>query len=324
MVLETPFSRAEISAFGTMTSGAFLVGEKWIDPFYHHPWKEEEAEDNLLKNLHGDFFCLPFGASPMSHALDEAWGYTPKAAERKEYAHGYSSHGRWQTESQSSSSAELSLFYGQPDIVGVRRRVTLLDNGLVFTDMVETGQETELPVGIHPIFRLPDRTGDALLKLPDCSSVHTYPIDVDISSRFLNGKTLSSCEKIPCKDGTFLNARLLPLPYAQEELLMLANVEEGQVVLENHEEGYAVTLEWDKEKYRHCLLWFSNRGRSFAPWKSRNLCIGIEPVTAPFDLGEGCGRCENPLKRQGIATAYRFKEKSRTILKHSVKVTALG
>ena len=321
--LETDYSEAEISLFGAMTTAEFLVNDKKINPFYNRPWNSHETEDDFLQNLHGDFFCLPFGTAPMPHALDGAWGFTPAMAKRKEYPHGYSSHGEWTLVSQNSNTAQLRLEYANQDIREVQRKITLEKTSIYFEDVVKIERAVSLPVGIHPIFRLPNTNNASKLIIPECSGIHTFPINVDESSHFKNNIMFHDLAKVPCKDGETIDATQLPLPYAEEELLMLANVKEGKVVLQNIEEKYAVVLEWDKNKYQHCLLWMSNRGRQYSPWSGRNLCIGIEPITAPFDLGEGIGTSSNPLNSIGINTAFQFPENSIIKFTHKISMYAL-
>jgi hypothetical protein len=312
--------RAEVSLFGGMTSASFSIGTKTVSPFYTHPWHAQETPDVFLQYLHGDFFCLPFGVAPASHALDSVWGCTPEPVSHKGYPHGYSANGIWSPIEKDGDSATIRLDYGQNDIQSVNRRIKLCDHSLLFEDSVETKQATRLPVGIHPIFRLPQTPGAAHIAAPECDGIYTYPIDVDASSRFRNNVVCKNLEQIPCKDGSIVNASQLPLRYAGEELLLLVNVHEGKIVLQNTEEKYQVILEWDNTAYRHCLLWISNRGRQFSPWSNRNLCLGIEPVTAAFDLGEAVSAASNPLQSNGINTAFAFKSNTTTCFRHKVTV----
>ncbi len=149
--------------------------------------------------------------------------------------------------------------------------------------------DAELTVGSHPIFRLPQEAGRAKLLLPRCACVRTYPQQTDEHSRLLPNARCDSPERVPLRDGGVWDCTRVPLPENVEELLFLGGVEEGQVTLENKDEGYAVTVESDPRDYASLMLWFSNRGRTFAPWNGTNLCLGVEPITGPLDLGDAPG-----------------------------------
>ena len=66
----------------------------------------------------------------------------------------------------------------------------------------------------------------------------------------------------------------------------------------------------------------SNRGRQYDPWNGRNLCLGVEPVVAAFDLGVAAGagaqsdhgcRCADALRLDPAAPVtlgFRLKGES--------------
>jgi len=60
----------------------------------------------------------------------------------------------------------------------------------------------------------------------------------------------------------------------------------GHVTLGNHAENYKASVLWDPQGFANCNLWLSNHGRTAYPWNGRFRGLGIEPVSAPFDLGD--------------------------------------
>ena len=91
---------------------------------------------------------------------------------------------------------------------------------------------------------------------------------------------------------------------------------------EHNPQGCRITLSWDARLLPNCLLWLSNRGRTFAPWNGQNLCLGIEPIAAAFDLGEDVSSHDNPLRRKDVCTSLPFKKGVPFVLTHSLQVSA--
>lgn len=290
---------------GTVT-GEFLIGGKQVAPFYSHPWPEDEKA-GLTGFLKGDFFCAPFGIRPQSPIA----GYeSPKYGAEKEYAHGYSSNGKWIPTDSTDDKALITLQYKESVIDRVEREITFSKDscGISFKNSVYVNEDTDLPIGAHPIFKLPERTGAAKLVLPRVRKIYTYPIKTDESSILKTNQAVDDITKMPMANGESIDMTELPLGFATEEVIMLAGVEEGRVCLENHEEGYRAILEFDAEKIPNFLLWVSNRGRQFEPWNGRNLCLGIEPIASAFDLGTEISRSENALSKRGVKTCVHINK----------------
>ena len=304
-ILENNNSSAEVFLFGGMTTVEFMIGGKKIAPLYTNPWLGTYNEDPFLNNLKGDFFCLPFGSGPKGST--------------KKYPHGYSCNGVYEITQKGDSAAVISLEYPKDYLGGsienVQRCIELKENRITFRDTVKVVSPVKLAIGIHPIFRLPCKPGAAGLRLPENDGIYTSPTAVDKSSIFQNNIIINNAEDIPLRNGNRLNALRLPLDADTEELLLLSNVKAGKISLDNFEENYSATMEWDEQGYANCLLWMSNKGRKFAPWNGRNLCLGIEPVTATFEGGElGGGR--------DIKTAYEFTP-GTVCFWHSISVNLL-
>jgi len=103
-------------------------------------------------------------------------------------------------------------------------------------------------------------------------------------------ETLAGKTCTPCRGG-------VP-PLTREE----AKRFQEQVRLVDLHDQVAWHLNWNTERLPSCLLWMSNRGRTFPPWNGRNLCVGVEPVASAFDLGSVIASTDNPIARAGVAT----------------------
>jgi hypothetical protein len=94
-----------------------------------------------------------------------------------------------------------------------------------------------MPIGLHPVFRLPANAGGARLVLPPQTRCWSFPVEVE------PGKTAAqpdqrdvAPEHLLDRDGAPLNFRDLPLAEDSEDLLLLTKTG-GQITLENHAEG---------------------------------------------------------------------------------------
>ena len=291
---------------GGMVTGEFVLDGKRVNPFYFHPWPEY-TDGDLLGFLKGDFFCVPFGIRPESEIPGYAAG---QEHPEKEYAHGYSSNGKWELRQCSGDSAQVHINYADSVVDRVEREISFLNGrkGISFKNRVIARENTRLPIGAHPIFRLPDEPGMARLTVPKAHMICTYPVKTDETSILETNATCTDISSMPLADGGTIDLSRLPLAQHTEEVVMLAGAAEGKVCLENLAEGYRAVLAFDHTKVPNLLLWISNRGRKFEPWNGRNLCLGIEPVASAFDFGTAISCSENELSRQGVTTCVSIQK----------------
>ncbi len=113
-------------------------------------------------------------------------------------------------------------------------------------------------------------------------------------------------DRIPLLDGGYEDITRLPLPYPEEEIVLVPGVS-GEATLRNLEAEYTVSLSWDARIFPACQLWLSNGGRGAYPWNSRFRALAIEPVCAAFDFGTWVSRHRgNPLWRAGVPCTVRL------------------
>lgn len=322
VAIERSGVRVTVELSGCMTTFEADVDGRPVSPLYEAPWSRDEAE-GLLSRLRGDFVCVPFGNAPAS--LDGFAGrWRDVAIGRSDWPHGYSSNAVWEVEREDAGSAEFVVRYPEGYVVDrVRRRVECIDGGVEITDTIAARQSASLPIGLHPMLRLPTEPGAGRLRLPRCSFVATLPHPTDESSILAQDAFFDDPALAPLADGGSVDLTSVPLDAATEEVVLLCNVEAPRVEFDNLDEGYRVVLEWDPEPLEHLQLWFSNRGRAFAPWNGQNLCLGVEPVTAAFDLGAIMSASPNPLNDAGAPTAVDLREGAPLTFAHRITVAPL-
>lgn len=314
--------RASIQSLGAMTTLVFNPGTpRQFSPSYTAKW-EGFPELALLDSLRGDFLCVPFGAAPaLAEDLPEAWreGF----AGPSEWVHGPSANLEWSASEVGEDYARLFLEYA-PDspIEKVERRVTCLEGGVEFLDSILVRSDCCLPLGLHPIFSLPEAEGGARIELPECDSLWAFPADSG-TSVLDRGAVFHDATRAPRADGGTLDLTRLPLKDEVDEIVLLAAPKKGRVALFNEAEGYRVALEWDTEVLDHAMLWISNYGRKGAPWCGRNLCLGIEAITSAFDFGTGVSGAPNPLSDAGFRTAVELHAGQIYEIRHRITGEAL-
>lgn len=310
---------ATVQPRGAMTTAIFDLGDLQVSPLHIAPWLPND-NDSLLGRLRGDFPCIPFGMAPRDMSpFPEAWRNLETGTTT--YPHGYSSNADWTTAHVADDTAEFELLYPEDEAVAhVRRRVTCNTSEVRFEDSFSVRRPVTLPLGIHPILSLPTKPGSARLHLPACETLLTLPVPTEPTSILTPNSRFADPTAAPRAAGGTLDLTRLPLAEATEELVLLANVTNPTVTLVCPEQGYQVSIDWETNLLKHCMLWISNQGRSYEPWNGRNLCLGVEPVTAAFDLGETMSAAPNPLNSRGIQTAIDATPGEEYVISHVVRV----
>jgi hypothetical protein len=310
---------AEIVPAGAMIGPVSLVLDngRTVQPFAVAPWSndqgpEHQALPTLLQKLRGEWVGVPFGMPEPPATLPAGWftgepitrGYSP-------HFHGYSSNADWSLVSCGDGAIEMVLDYPQGHPV---RRVKRSVRGIVgqsrleFGLVVETRDAVDLPMGLHPTFRLPEAAGQAMLSFGGAPQVRTYPVQAELGvSKFALDQTGVPLDQVPTTAGGMVDLTHLPLPFVSEELVLVTE-HDGTASLTCPTKGYGVRLSWDAAAFPGCMLWISNGGRTAYPWNGRFRAIGIEPVVAPFDLGTDVAQNpDNPLQRSGVPTCRSFR-----------------
>lgn len=302
---------ASVQVLGGMLGPVtFLLPDgRQVSPLHVAPWFDDPdrtAQPPILQELRGEWPCVPFGTDA-PRTLPEGWSATGETFDGADIPHGHSSNAEWVF--TDAAADRLTLTCDHPGTHPIRRltRTIAADPkapALDITLTVEARRPCRLPIGLHPTLRLP-LTGQARLIPPSFRQGRTFPLDVEPGQGLLQpGATFSDLAEIPSRSGGNFSLAALPLPENTEELVQLCGVSGGFRL--QHPDGWHVTLDWDTSHFPSLLLWISNRGRAYAPWNSRHVALGVEPVCAAFDLGPAVSTAPNPISAAGIATAQTF------------------
>lgn len=290
-----------------------LAGGRTVWPLHVAPWEEENHEDQpgILQRLRGEWPCVPFGY-PSPQPLPAAWSSQARGerqAKTAEYPHGFGANHHWTVTACEEKMLEATIRY--PDhhpIESLERTIegragqTELVCGLTITPR----RDCQLPLGLHPVFRLPEEVGAMELDVGPHRSVWSHPLDEEGGISLVPpNRQFGNLDRVMDRNGNPLALNRLPLAGRSETLLMLTGLC-GRVKLTNRSEGYRVTLHWDAALFPSLMLWISNRGRQSAPWNGRHLALGVEPVRAAFDLGTEISARWNPLHLEQVPTTYSF------------------
>lgn len=314
--------RGRISPIGAMLTDLefSLPDGRSVRPLHKAPWLGEalplaNETPPLLANLQGEWPCVPFGMAPGPHLSGDWASYSPPP---DRWPHGFGSNHAWECANVSASCVSARINYPEGDAVRcLSRRVTgVTGRSAVDIELrIEMRREANLPIGLHPVFRLPEKPGRARLCLGSYDGVFTYPGDTG------GNPAHSQPTAFRFEDADF---DFLSLPYEEpsETLLLISGID-GCAALENQDEGYRASLKWDSADFPSLMLWISNRGRQSTPWNGRHLAIGIEPICSAFDFGQSISTADNPLKKAGLRTAALLTKREPFHTRYEISVEPL-
>lgn len=323
-----------ISPVGAMCAPAHfrLDDGRVIQPFSIAPWSDNceadpryDALPPLLRRLRGDWACIPFGMPDTRSDLPAGWLPSGARTAGDGFVHGPSSNLPFTVEHAEAGRIALTLDYPKDcPIARVRRIIAGVPGAtrLEFDLEVEPRHDVTLPIGIHPVFRLPTEPQAATLEIAgDAARVHAMPVDAEPGISRLAHDTVARLNRVSDASGGHLDLTRYPLPVATEEVVLVAPVE-GHAALINHAERYRVDLHWDRAAFPSLNLWISNRGRTAYPWSGRHLALGIEPIAAPWDLGIDVARNgSSPLAAKGVQTHVAFHADQTWSTSYSIEVS---
>lgn len=329
--------KAEIQSLGAMLGPAFFsLGDRTVQPFAVAPWAEESGVEYdelppMLRRLRGEWPCVPFGMPEPRAGLPTEW-MPAQAFETKpidSQPHGFSSNAEWKLSRLEPHWIELSVEYPAHHCIRkIVRTIRASEDApiLEITLSIEAREHCELPIGVHPVLRLPGKPMAAQLQFGPEARVWTLPTTLEpgVSTLGLNARDRSLVQVPVLSGGTedmVVDITKLPLECDTEELVLVVG-HNGTARLMNHEERYSVAVSWDSELFPACLLWLSNRGRGYYPWNHRFLGVGVEPVRSAFDLGTRVSSDHNnPLWKAGVPCTYSFAPDRRLETTYTIEIS---
>lgn len=295
------------------------------NPLHIAPWARDPGSVELpgvLRKLRGEWPCVPFG-SDAKRELSQGWTARGETFAGADTPHGPSSNEVWRWADAPDGSLALRLDYPEAHPVrSVTRRVTPDPNAAAidFELAISVRRECLLPIGLHPVFRVPSQAGMLVLSPARYDHGRTYPGTLEPGAAlFAENRRFQKLEEAPRRGGGTIDAAALPFADNIEDLLQLVGAD-GELILHYCNEGFRARLTWDKTHFPSLLLWYSNRGRQAYPWSGRHLALGVEPVCSAFDLGPAISAGPNPIAEAGTPTARRFTPNETFVTRYRISV----
>lgn len=325
--LQTDSGTLAIQPLGGMIARLEFETERGIvAPLITTDWADGPQADAIppvIRHMQGEWFCLPFGAPAPPAGLPAHWKLAPTHPQFNTL-HGHCANGLWSLEEQAPNSIRISFVYPSEHPVRKIGKHFSLENGKLSIQVeVETKEDCQLAVGIHPVFRLSDEPGQTQIQASHYEFAHSFPVDfVPEVSRMLPDTTFSQLEAAPSKSGSALDLTSLPFEFPAEEVVQICNAQ-GNLSIEHLSAGYTATLEWQAQDFGNCLIWISNGGRTGFPFEGKFRGLGIEPNAAAFGVGSPISASpDNPLAKLGAKTAIAFKAGEPWQTQYSISVSS--
>jgi hypothetical protein len=290
-----------------------------LQPFYTAPWVDDPAtaeDDSLPPNLRflsGDFFCAPFGLSDIEPAPH----------------HGWPANSEWEVAeapapSSGGSRARLAL---KKPVMGARvtKEITLRDgHPFLYQRHVLEGGNGAVSVASHAMtqFRPSGRLSFSPKAYADIPSIPQESDPKRGRSAFAYPSRFTDLGRAPLKNGGTTDIRSYPVAERHEDFLMLVEAKGsrlGWAAAVRRGIGDVVLSLKNPKDFPVTFLWFSNGGRDYAPWNSRNVgVLGIEEGRAYSAYGHKASAEPNPLSESGVPTSVSLTPDGAVEVRHVI------
>jgi hypothetical protein len=293
-----------------------------ISPFAKAPWRGLDAEDERfplgmpphLAQLSGDFFCAPF-------CDDDVEGSPP---------HGKTANGRWRVVEHSRARPISRLVMTAEDRIAgasIFKIITLVDgHPFVYQQHVLCGADLEIPVAHHTMV---DASGGLELEFSPTSFAETpaRPVESDPAmgrSVLAYPARSRDITRFPLAHGGTVSLVSYPISHRHEDTVMLvadprADESLGWAIAHRPAHDDSVLLAADSRVLPETMLWFSNGGRSYAPWLGEHTnVLGIEMGCFYSSSGWSASVARNSLSDAGFPTAVRVTEGHCTVISYAM------
>ena len=287
-------------------------------PFHRAPWADDDGpvpgsqDAPHLARLSGDFFCAPFAASDIEPAP----------------AHGWPANAAWTPIGSNAVDAGVcARFALTRSVMGasVVKELTVRDgHPFLYQRHILEGGSGAVPVANHAMFSLP--SGGRMFFSPKrWGETPAVPLEADPKrgrSVFLYPAVTADLRRLPLAAGGTADLSHYPVDEMHEDLVMLVEAEGSKLgwsaILRPEQGDLALTLK-DPRQLPATILWFSNGGRSYAPWNGRHRnVLGVEDGCVYSIAGHRASIEPNPLTREGIPTAINLDPDGQVEVRHVV------
>lgn len=303
---------------GHLAPVSFDIDGRIVSPYALAPWQPDEVDPTLpvlLKNLRGDFLCLPFG--PQSDGPP----------------HGETANAEWILVSRNENSLTLEM-----DASDVSAKITKTlsirpgETAVYLTHRID-GLQGDWSYGTHPILDLSNLpAGSARLSVSPFRWASVYPDyfsnPADGANQQLKiGAIFTDLTEVPLADGGTTDLTRYPSGAKSDDLVMMVSeagtAEQPFAWSACVFDGYVWFALKNPDDFPATMFWLSNGGRSAAPWNSRHTArIGIEDVCSHFCDSVDVSR-KDLLHNLGIPCTRSFDRDQTVSLKNIQAVAAV-
>jgi hypothetical protein len=288
--------QAAVTVQGGHLTARFAAGGRMVDPFYTAPWWNEQlppGTSEVIRVLRGDFFCLPFGNEALPHGktANDPWRFE-----------GESTEGR-------ARELILSMDLG-PGGGRVRKMVRVVEGEpVIYQEHTISGLPGAMPLGHHPILKLPDRPGAGILDMSPPIAGFTTPERIEEPanggySSLAPGREITDRSRVPTERGAPVDLTRYPTPRGFEDLVCFVSDRRRTFAFSSvsvPDEGWLYFQLKDPKLLAETVLWMSNGGRHYPPWSGRVVSVlGLEEVTSFFAYGREASLAPNYFRERGF------------------------
>ena len=310
---------------GHIRSFAVRRGGALVTPLHTAPWvgADETAGDGApnVRRLSGDFLCAPFGkndveveAPPHGWPANSAWDLLGVAAH--------------------ASGGAVARYRLRRRVLRaeVTKELTLRDgHPFLYQRHVFAGGEGSMPVASHAMTRFGAGGGRLSFSPKLWGETPDAPLEPDPALGVFALRYPARFEDLgaaPDRHGNGLDLRRYPLAARNEDFAVL--VEDpanplGWTAAVRPDAGDVFLSLKRPATLPVTMLWFSNGGRSYAPWNGRHIgVLGVEEGRSYGGAGHRASAGANPMNAAGVSTALALVPGGTAEIRHVVGGAPLG
>lgn len=290
---------------GQLRDVQFRLGRRVVRPFSTAPWCDKPEAAGLvpvLRELRGDFFCLPFGAGPGPNGEE----YPP---------HGEAANAVWTVTNRERGRIRAALHTRMPKGLVVKKVETRHGETNIYQTHELRGFRGRLCFGHHAMldFKV---NGSGLVSCSRLRLAQVLPAPFEDPARggyscLRQGAWFRRLDSVPMAAGGTADLSRYPAREGYEDLVMIHHKDTDDfawtAVVFPERQFVWFSLK-NPAVLASTVLWHSNGGRHYPPWNGRHRgVLGVEDVTAYFHLGLGASARSNAWNERGVPTTIEFQ-----------------
>ncbi|PPR54805.1 MAG: hypothetical protein CFH16_00121 [Alphaproteobacteria bacterium MarineAlpha5_Bin6] len=309
----------DIWTLGCKIIPKFKLNNKIIEPLHSANWIGESSDEfnalpGILKNLRGEFPCVPFGINSPVENISDDWkdSYSEEPYVVNE-PHGFCANKNWELLEKTGTFAKFKIIYPEEDNIDYLIRTIEIDNNeshkINCSLTIVVKNDCSLPIGLHPMVNIPTEKNQVEIVPGRFDFGLTYP-GLVLPEKTLGavGEKFHSIKEVPGLNGKTIDLSKPPLEGNFEDLFQLCGID-GKMQIINYQDKYDFKIEWNPDHFTSVLMWVSNKGRQEYPWNSQHVTVGLEPITSTFGLSTHISNNpKNPIHSKGVKTFINFNK----------------